>query len=161
MSRTVGIFLTMTTYGKWLRGDARRWVDKGIVMPPNPVLENTDKARLKHHPFVFPRSQRFAAGKLIGQVVMELGGTVYALSVSAWHVHLLTGPLDIALPEVVKAIKDKTRRGLGYRRAIWAKGYDKRFCFDRKSFLQRAKYTQEHNLQDGLPANPWDFIVSL
>ena len=60
MGRTLAIMLTMTTYGTWLRGDRRGWVDEGRILPPDPELESADRARLKHEPFLF------APGALLG-----------------------------------------------------------------------------------------------
>ncbi len=39
MGRTLAILFTLTTYGTWLRGDARGWVDRGVVYPADPPLE--------------------------------------------------------------------------------------------------------------------------
>ena len=47
---TLGTLLTFTTYGTWLRGDARGWID-GVLMPPDPVLESADRGRMVHPPF--------------------------------------------------------------------------------------------------------------
>jgi hypothetical protein len=33
---TLAIMFTLSTYGTWLRGDARGWVDDGIIFPPIP-----------------------------------------------------------------------------------------------------------------------------
>jgi len=154
------MMLTWTTYGTWLRGDARGWIDDGVVFPPDPHLEARDRARLRFPPFVLPRRQRHQAGELVGEAVAGLSGLVYALTVGSWHVHVVVSYIHVPLPDIVKAIKDRVRVGLGYRRAIWTAGYDKRFCFDRQSLLARVEYVRKHNLEDGLPADPWDFIVS-
>jgi REP element-mobilizing transposase RayT len=150
--------LTYTTYGKWLRGDARRWVSKGAVFAANPALEATDRARLRYPPFAFARAQRAAAGELLGQAICALGARVFALCVGSWHVHLVIGPVQAPLADVVKRTKGSVRNGLGYRRAIWAAGYDKRFCFDRAALIARVQYVRRHNIEDGRPPEPWAFI---
>ncbi len=33
----LGTMFTMTTYGTWLRGDRRGWVDDGRILPPEVV----------------------------------------------------------------------------------------------------------------------------
>ena len=158
MPRTVGMMLTWTTYGIWLRGDARGWVSKGIVLPPDPVLEEADRKRLRYPPFTFPRAKRLPAGALVGEAIHGLGGSVYALCVGSWHLHLVTGYMHVPVSEIVKIAKEKVRMGLGYRRAIWVAGYDRRFCFDQDSLLARIDYVRKHNVEDGLPPEPWDFI---
>jgi len=158
MPRTLGIFLTWTTYGTWLRGDRRGWVERGLVYPPDPVLEEADRRRLRYPPFLLPRRQRHRAGELIGQSADRLGAKVHALFVGAWHVHLVTGYVHVPLPEVVKVLKEGVRNGLGYSRAIWVDGYDKRFCFDAGSLRARVEYVCKHNVEDGLAPDPWGFI---
>jgi hypothetical protein len=39
MGNTLATMITMTTYGTWLRGDYRGWVDDGRILPPDPILE--------------------------------------------------------------------------------------------------------------------------
>jgi len=53
MRKTLAVLLTMTTYGTWLRGDRRGWVDHGRVLPPDPELQGADRRRMKHPPFLF------------------------------------------------------------------------------------------------------------
>ena len=161
MPCTLGIMLSWTTYGMWLRGDARGWVDKGVVYPPDAALREEDRARLRYDPFTFPREQRSRAGELAGAGASSVGAVVHALHVGRWHVHILIGYVPVPLPRIAKALKDQMRRGLGYRRPIWAQGYDHRFCFDSQSLRNRIDYIQRHNLQDGLPRDPWRFIVPL
>ena len=161
MPRTLGIMLTWTTYGPWLRGDARGWVDKGVVFPPNPQLRAADQKRLRLGPFTFAPGEVFAAGGLIGQALRELDATIHALHVGTWHVHGIVRYLPVPMPAIVKKATDRVRRGLGYRRAIWVAGYDKRFCFDAVSLRNRIEYVRRHNVEDRMPPDPWPFIVPL
>jgi len=66
MGNTIATMLTMTTYGTWLRGDKRGWVEDGIIFPPDPVLEIADRARMKHPAYLFPRERLFDIGTFIG-----------------------------------------------------------------------------------------------
>ncbi|HUU60376.1 MAG TPA: hypothetical protein VMZ50_12585 [Phycisphaerae bacterium] len=159
MARTLGTMLTWTTYGMWMRGDLRQWVEKAKVWPRDPVLEARDRGRLRYPPFLLPQEQRLTAGDLIGEVVAGLKAKVHALTVGSWHVHVVISYVNTPLCEVIKLLKERVRMGLSYRRAIWGGGYDKRFCFDRQSLQARIDYVREHNVEDGLPPDPWDFIV--
>ena len=38
MGRAVATLFTITTYGNWLRGDQRGWVEDGVVYPAEPAL---------------------------------------------------------------------------------------------------------------------------
>jgi hypothetical protein len=48
---TLAIMFTLSTYGTWLRGDARGWVDDGIIFPSDPQLEDADRGRMKYPPY--------------------------------------------------------------------------------------------------------------
>ena len=159
MQHTLAILLTMTTYGTWLRGDRRGWVDDGLVLPPNPDLEAADRLRMKHDVFLFDPSQFLAIGDMIGRSLRErFGVRLLALTVQTWHVHVVVAATEHAVEKIVKCAKDAVRWGLRPGRPIWSDGYDKRFCFDEQSVLCRIGYVERHNLRVGVPAKPWAFI---
>ncbi|HUU09722.1 MAG TPA: hypothetical protein VM431_04205 [Phycisphaerae bacterium] len=159
MAGVLAIMVTMTTYGTWLRGDARGWVDKGIVLPPDPDLETADRERLKHPPFRFRREDWHRVGCWLGESVRgRLNLTIYAMTVQAWHVHVVVRVSSYPLGRVVKCAKDAVRWGLRAGRPIWGGGYDKRFCYDLESLQTRVAYVEQHNLDAGCPAKPWAFV---
>jgi hypothetical protein len=160
MGRTLATMLTMTTYGTWLRGDRRGWVDDGIIYPADAELETADRARMKHPPFHFPREQLLEIGAFIGKSLTErIELPIYALHVGTWHVHLVVGATHHPIGDVVKCAKDAVRYGLMVYRPIWTDGYDKRFCFDARAAIARIRYVERHNEAHGLPAKPWPFIT--
>ncbi len=154
--------LTMTTYGSWLRGDQRGWVDDGVIFPADPSLEAADRGRLKHPPYRFSPLQLFNVGGMIGRALIErLNVTVLALTVQSWHVHLVIGDTTHSVGAVVKCAKDAVRWGLKPGRPMWTEGFDKRFCFEAASLHRRVQYVEKHNVHVGLPARPWDFITDV
>jgi len=160
MQRVCGIMVTMTTYGSWLRGDARSWVDDGRIYPPDPLLEAADRNRLKSPPFRFLPNQLLSVGHLLGESLIErLHQHILALTVQSWHVHLVVSDSDSPIADVVKCAKDAVRYGLCVGRPIWTVGYDKRFCFDEPTLYNRIGYVERHNLEQGWPARPWPFVV--
>ncbi len=153
---------TMTTYGTWLWGDRRGWVDRGRVLPPNPELEATDRQRLKHPIFLFDKDQFIEIGLLIGQSLRErLNLRIFAMTVQTWHIHIVIAATEHPVANVVKCAKDSVRWGLRPGRPIWGDSYDKRFCFDEASVYARIEYVERHNITIGLPSKPWGFIESL
>lgn len=159
MNRTLATMLTMTTYGTWLRGDARGWVDDGVVKPPCLPLQESDRKKLKHPPFFFPEQESLNVGRFIGEsLTLRLNQHILGLTVQARHVHLIVGTTQKPLRNIVKCTKDAVRWGLRLNRPIWTEGYDKRFCFDEQSVRQRMEYVERHNLDSGLSARPWLFI---
>ncbi|HVT88311.1 MAG TPA: hypothetical protein VHD56_05630 [Tepidisphaeraceae bacterium] len=156
---TLAIMYTISTYGTWLRGDARGWVDDGIVFPADPQLESADRARLKHSPFYFDGGIRHDVGEAIGVSLIErLNQVILAMCVQSWHVHFVTAASVQDVSKIVKCAKDAVRWKMRIGRPIWATDYDKRFCFDAHLVRVRIDYVERHNLRDGLPRRPWSFI---
>ena len=159
VNRTLATMLTMTTYGIWLRGDARGWVDDGVVKPACSPLEASDRKKLKHPPLFFAEQEFLDIGRFIGEsLTSRMNQRILGLTVQSWHVHLIVGTTREPLPNIVKCTKDAVRWGLRLNRPIWTEGYDKRFCFDEQSVRYRIEYVERHNLESGLSARPWSFI---
>lgn len=54
MSRDVqAIFVTTTSYGTWLPGDARGYVEDGILLPPSDSLLLHAKELMQGEPVIF------------------------------------------------------------------------------------------------------------
>ncbi|MGE3637656.1 MAG: hypothetical protein AB7G28_03800 [Pirellulales bacterium] len=161
MGRTLATMLTLTTYGSWLRGDRRGWVDDGEIFPADPVLEAADRARMKHSPFLFPRDRLLEIGQHIGEALTSrLDLQVYALTIGTWHAHVVFGPAHVPLGDVVRTAKDAARYGLAiFDRPVWTEGYDKRFCFDTRAVRNRVAYVERHNTRHGWTTRPWPFIT--
>ncbi len=151
---------TMTTYGTWLRGDQRGWIDGGRIMLANPTLEMADERRLKYPKFLFEPGDLLQVGNFIGQELQaRLGQRILALTVQAWHVHLIVARSEYQPPQIVMCAKDAVRYGLRLNRPIWTEGYDKRYCFDERATRQRIEYVERHNTMLGWSTRPWSFIV--
>jgi hypothetical protein len=158
----LGVMFTWTTYGTWLRGDARGWVEKGITFPANPTLSDLDRSRLAHEPFLFDSIDWLRIGTFIGRsLIARRGLSIYALSVQSWHVHAVTSAPDQDWPQTTKCAKDAVRWGLRVGRPIWGNGFDKRYCFDERSLRARVEYVNRHNVENGWAENPWDFVTPL
>ena len=151
--------VTMTTYGTWLRGDARGWVERGVVFPPDPELEARDRARLKHPVFRFADADWYRIGEWMGASLRgRLELTIYAMTVQSWHTHFVAGATSYPVGRIAKCAKDAVRWGLRAGRPIWGDGYDKRFCYDEKSVRARIEYVERHNIEARRPAKPWPFV---
>jgi REP element-mobilizing transposase RayT len=160
MPKTLATMITITTYGTWLRGDQRGWVDDGKTMPPSPPLEWSDRRTMKHPPYTFPADKFELIGELIGESLRNrIDTAILAMTIQSWHIHMVIGPTRHPIADVVKCAKDAVRYGLRIGRPIWTAGYDKRFCFDAPALRGRIEYVERHNLESGLPAKPWNFIV--
>lgn len=158
----LGTMFTFTTYGTWLRGDRRGWVEDGRVLTAEPALEQADRTRSKYPAWVFAPAELQQVGAMIGDSLKtRLRQKILALTVQSWHVHFVVAASVQRPPAVVKCAKDAVRYGLRAGRPIWTDGYDKRFCFDEPVLHARIEYVERHNVAIGLPAQPWAFIDEL
>lgn len=152
---------TWTTYGTWLRGDSRGWVENGITFPPSPPLEAFDRNLMKYEPWYFDETQLMKVGQMIGNALRQRRKlSIFAMTVQAWHIHLITSVIDQKWHATVKCAKDAIRWGFKPGRPIWTEGFDKRFCFDEKTMWNRIEYVQKHNIAMGWNPDPWDFLES-
>ncbi|MCB9896353.1 MAG: transposase [Planctomycetes bacterium] len=130
-------FLTWTTYGTWLHGDARGWNDrKDDFYPgkhkPDPLLEERRRKQLKHPPTTFTPDMRAAVGAAIREVCEYRGWQLHALNVRTNHVHVVL-TADKTIDEVLRDFKAygtrRLRRDglLPLDREVWTEGGDKAF----------------------------------
>jgi hypothetical protein len=160
--RTLGTLITATTYGTWLRGDERGWIDDGVLMPPDPVLQTNDRERLTHPPYLFAVESLMRIGDAIGLSLRERQKHhILALTVQTWHVHVVIGFTPLGMDRVVKCAKDAARYHLRPGRPIWTDGYDKRFCFEESSLRARVGYVERHNERLSWSPRPWSWLTPL
>jgi REP element-mobilizing transposase RayT len=160
--RTLGTLITATAYGTWLRGDERGWIDDAILMPPDPVIERNDRERMPHPPFLFVADSLLTIGDAIGTSLRQrLDVMTLAFTIQTWHIHLLVGPTQLRIDQIVKCAKDAARYHLRPGRPIWTAGFDKRYCFDAPSLISRVRYVERHNERMGWPPRPWPWITPL
>ncbi len=156
MGRTFGTMLTMTTYGTWLRGDRRGWVEDGVVFPADVEREVADREGMEHAPWRFAREDlELVGGAILASLRERMRVGVGALTVQTWHVHVVIGPTERNVADLVKCAKDAARYRLRPGRPIWTDGYDKRFCFDEAALVARMAYVERHNVATFGVARPW------
>ncbi len=81
--------VTWTTYGTWLQGDKRRYVQEGKVLPANTVLVNANKRLQKYNIVRLTALQKKVAEDAILREAERIGQRILALAVCSNHVHLV------------------------------------------------------------------------
>ena len=99
-------FLTWTTYGTWLPGDARGWVgdavdETGAIVshnqphsppaPPNPKLARSAARRLKSAPIVLTQPQVESLFLQLQETASFRNWLLCAVGIMATHLHVLLG----------------------------------------------------------------------
>jgi REP element-mobilizing transposase RayT len=88
-------FLTWTTYGTWLHGDARGSIDLDHNRPGNPVLpgdaQRAARARARMHelPLTLSPRQRETVAHAVRDHAAHRGWAIHALNVRSNHVHVV------------------------------------------------------------------------
>ena len=148
MPNTLGYMLTWTTYGTWLQGDARGYVNNGKICSENICLRIANETSKTQSSIRLSDSQRQLIKEAILNKAESVRQAVHALTVRKDHVHLVVGYTPVPIPKIAAIYKAAARMALkeyGFQGKLWTKGYDKRFCFDAETLKRRIKYVEKHN----------------
>ncbi len=87
-SDPLAYFITWTTYGTWLPGDERGWIQAGAGHQP-PDLERNLKsaARMSERPLVLTAAQRQAVEAQIRETCAHRGWELHAVRARTNHIH--------------------------------------------------------------------------
>ena len=89
MNDPITYFITWTTYGTWLPGDARGWrkTKKGD-QPPQPLLEAWCRDHMTESPVLLNEAQRDKVEAVCREHARIRGWVLHAVSARSNHVHL-------------------------------------------------------------------------
>ena len=111
-------FLTWTTYGTWLPGDGREWVDTSDtstatpIKPPDPRREQHARLRMRAQPVVLSERQRDLVEKTIHEVVQHRGWHLAGVNVRTNHVHVVICCPNVTPERVMSQLKAWAARRL-------------------------------------------------
>jgi REP element-mobilizing transposase RayT len=157
MGRLLAYFLTWTTYGTWLRGDARGWAEIGEdgvtrYAEPDPERVAADRGRLKHEPIVLSPDMRQVIDQAIRDGCDHRGWRLHAVNVRSNHVHAVVSAnreIDRVLADL-KAWGTRRLREQGFVAAearIWTRHGSTRFLNSPASLAAAMDYVGR--FQDG------------
>ena len=141
--------VTWNTYGSWKPGDERGYVDvTGQRLKGNKGIFQISEERQKYSTVVLNKNEKKIAAQIILKEAEKAQHKIIALAVCSNHVHLLVRPHQHSIEKLIGRYKSVTTRALwnvGRENKIWAKGFDKRFCYSAKELIARLNYVQKHN----------------
>lgn len=141
--RVLATMVTTTTYGTWLPGDLRGYVDNGVILPGDPRLHQSAARRMSGNPVVLSRQEQAQASQALRAASHEFAYTLLAVSIESWHAHWLIDHGYDTVAAMVGRLKTRMRQALR-RGRIWTEGFDKRFCFDERTVETRRQYIERH-----------------
>lgn len=156
MHRLLATMVTTTSYGAWLPGDMRGYVDNGVVLPSDPARFDQAVRRMGgRSPVLFTAEQQVRLFNALAAAAIEFSYTLTDASVEPWHLHWIVRHGDDPVPTMVGRLKTRMRQALGVGR-IWTEGYYDSMLFEEPAILTRRQYVCRHagcRLSDGLPTN--------
>ena len=148
-SEMVDVFITWTTYGTWLPGDARGWRAKvGGHRLPDLELEAECREKMKFDPVSLSATDRLTVETACRDHCRHRGWMLHAVNARTKHVHVV-----VTANAKPKLIRDQLKANctVQLRRQelpficdrTWAKGGDCSVLFDDKSLHNAVVYTLE------------------
>ena len=182
----IGHHLILHGYGHWLpndpRGSGSREVRKEELKELGPAHFGRKKVqprrtelrefkreaapRLEFAPIWFEEAERQAVGQAIGDVVQNVGYTVWACAVLKNHVHLCVRRHRDESVTIWRAFAEESRKQLCLLAEIpgdhpvWSERPYKVFLYTPEDVERVINYIEENPEKEGLPAQSWDFITA-
>ena len=149
MNDPIGYFLTWVTYGTWLPGDARGWVEyRHGWQFPDPVREIEATAKMAEDACRLNDNQRVAVEEQIAETCRHRGWTLHAVNCRSNHVHAVVSAADTRPKKIRSDLKAWANRCLKQHFATerenwWAERGSIRFLFDDASVEAAVAYTTD------------------
>jgi hypothetical protein len=135
--------ITTTSYGTWLPGDLRGYVDRGIILPHDPDRLQRSRRLLKIDPVILTPREQEALFEALQRAADEFHYALFAASIESWHAHWLIDHAFDAVQVMVGRLKTRMRQAVA-RGRLWTAGYDARYCFDEEAVEARRNYILRH-----------------
>jgi hypothetical protein len=145
-------FVTTTSYGSWLPGDARGYVERGQLLLASPELERFSQQIMSGEAVVFSNAERERLFAAFVSACAEFNYLPLDLTIEAWHLHWIVRHDDRVM-SMVGRLKNRMRQSLG-RGRIWTEGYSHSVLQGDDDLLATRDYIRKHpgcRLSDGRP----------
>lgn len=142
-SDPIATFVTTTSFGSWLPGDIRGYVDNGQLFPPIPQLEAHVRRTMTQSPVQFSHRDREALFEALCAASLEFHYRLTDAVVEATHLHWIIGHND-SVSAMMGRLKNRMRQSLN-RGRIWTDGFSHRLLLDDDSLYDARHYLTKHN----------------
>lgn len=142
MAEPTVTFVTTTSYGSWLLGDARGYVQDGRILPARPRLERHARTMLKEPPVLFDEREQKDLLSAFLAACDEFRYRPFDLSIESWHMHWIVRH-DDTVESMIGRLKNRVRQRLN-RGRIWTEGYWHRLLTTDEELLIARDYVRRH-----------------
>ena len=144
----LAFFLTWTTYGSWMPGDARGWADnRGVIRAPNARLARVATGVMRGPSVVLTFAQRDIVERAIHEHCDFRGWTLHAATCRTTHVHAVVSAAERTPDGVLGSMKARCSRQLSHRakgpRTWWTRGGSMRHVYDMRALENVVTYVVE------------------
>jgi hypothetical protein len=137
--------VTTTSFGAWLPGDLRGYVENGIVLPSDPFrLEQAMQRMAGRSPVLFTVAQQNRLFDTLRAAVEEFHYQLTDVSIESWHLHWMVHHAFDPVATMVGRLKNRMRQALNIGR-IWTEGYYDSRLFEYPAIETRRKYIARHD----------------
>jgi len=152
MGDPLAYFLTWTTYGSWLPGDGRWWVDsQGRFREPDPQRERLARERMTETELSFTALQRELVEKPVADHCRVRNWLLHEVNCRTQHVHVVVTAPGYA-PEVVleqfkawctrRLSQLQSKSGTQLREKWWTEKGSKRRLYDDDGLVAATYYVR-------------------
>jgi len=136
--------VTTTSYGAWLPGDVRGYVERGVILPGDSSRLEQAMGRMGDRgPILFTFSQQSQLFEALRDAAEEFQYQLTDASVESWHLHWIVQHGFDSVAKMVGRLKNRMRQALGIGR-IWSEGYYDSRLFDLGGIESRRRYIRRH-----------------
>lgn len=149
MNDPVAFFLTWTTYGTWLPGDQRGWIEfhHGWQLP-DPIRELEARAKMAEGSCLLTPKQREIVERQVAETCQHRGWCLIAVNCRSNHLHAVISAPNCAPRKIRQDIKAWCTRRLkaesdSTRENWWAERGSIRYIFDDEALAVVVQYVTE------------------
>ncbi len=154
MENPLAYFLTWTTYGSWLPGDNRNWVDKqGEFRRPDVGCQNAARERMTENELTFEIDQRQIVENTIAEHCRIRNWQLHAVAARNQHIHVVVSAVGRTPNDVMGQLKawctrklkdhERTSGAKVVRKNWWTQRGSKRWLNGTKSIGAAVRYVLE------------------
>ncbi len=160
MDDPIAFFLTWPTYGAWLPGDSRGWVEyrRGWQLP-DPIKLLEARAKMMEDACSLSLSQRQIVETQVAETCTCRGWVLHAINCRSNHMHVVIGaagttPKKIRIDLKAWCTRRLKERSNPTRENWWAERGSQRFVFDEESLSTVIQYVTEAQDRKHLDQQP-------
>ena len=149
MDDSIGFFLTWSTYGTWLPGDSRGWVEyqHGWQLP-DPALELEAAARMTEDACRLGYEQRKAVEDQVSETCFHRRWNLHAVNCRTNHLHVVVSAPEVHPKKIRADLKAWATRRLKmrfdtHRENWWAERGSIRWLWDEDDLAAAIQYVTE------------------